>query len=237
MRLRCCPYPISKRTYYVAVDASATGLGAVLYQLHVSTAADSVKNRRWVVFAARALHMAERNYSATKRELLAIVFALRRFHFYIWGKHFNLYSDHRSLTFLLTQKYLSPMMAGWMETILAYTFSIFHRPGVLNILPDRLSRLYPAALLNPATTVSVFSNEQDPTIPIVSEELRANAIESAHLQGHFGIQATLATLVSRKLWWPRMRSDVEAAIKSCIPCQRWTITQQGFRPLIFVNST
>ena len=142
--------------FSVAVDASATGLGAVLYQLRDPAIDDTIGNRLWVVFAARALHAAKRNYSATKRELLAIVFALRRFHFYIWGRPFRLYSDHRSLTFLLSQKELSPMMSGWLEIILSYTFTIDHRPGVLNMLPDALSRLYPSAMQVSAKEASVL---------------------------------------------------------------------------------
>ena len=73
------------KQFCVVVDASATGLGAVLYQLKDPDQSDSADNRLYVVFAARALHATERNYSATKRELLAIVFTLRRFHYYIWA--------------------------------------------------------------------------------------------------------------------------------------------------------
>ena len=75
--------PDFDKEFCVAVDASATGLGAVLYQLRDPGIEDMTSNRLWIVFAARSLHAAERNYSATKRELLAIVFALRRFHYYI----------------------------------------------------------------------------------------------------------------------------------------------------------
>ncbi|KAH9263439.1 hypothetical protein BASA83_013165 [Batrachochytrium salamandrivorans] len=105
---------------------------------------DTVQNRKWVMFSARAINSSERNYSATKRELLAIVFALGKFHYYIWGSHFDLFTDHRALTFIFSQKNLNPMIINWLEILLYYPFSIHHRPGILNILPDTLSCLFPA---------------------------------------------------------------------------------------------
>ena len=64
--------PDFNHPFLVATDASGDGLGAVLYQLVDGQI-------QWNSFLARALHPAERNYSATKRELLGIVFALQRF--------------------------------------------------------------------------------------------------------------------------------------------------------------
>ncbi|KAG1391216.1 hypothetical protein G6F58_012766 [Rhizopus delemar] len=92
---------------------------------------------------ARSLSQSERNYSVTRRELLAIVFALKKFHKFLYGHHFTLYSDHRALTYLFTSDELNPMMVGWMDTLLSYDFDIIHIPGVQNVLPDALSRLFP----------------------------------------------------------------------------------------------
>jgi len=136
-------FPDFDRKFSVATDASDMGIGAVLYQLQDSSKEDSPSNRFYNLFAARALHASERNYSASKKEMLAVVFALKRFHYYLWGRHFILFTDHRALSFLFSQKDVSPLLANWLEVILSYDFEIIHRPGVLNVLPDRLSRLYP----------------------------------------------------------------------------------------------
>ena len=95
-------YPDFGTPFCVATDASNTGIGAVLYQEYPNS-----NERRYISFQARSLTKSERNYSATKRELLAIVFALRKFHRYLWGSRFNLFTDHRALTYLHTQKDLS----------------------------------------------------------------------------------------------------------------------------------
>ena len=138
-------FPNFEEPFFVATDASDVGVGAVLYQLRDGAKEDVSANRLYNLFAARALHSSERNYSATKKELLGIVIALKRFHYFLWGRHFILYTDHRALTFLFTQKDPSPFMSNWIDVLLSYDFSIVHRPGILNFLPDALSRLCPAA--------------------------------------------------------------------------------------------
>lgn len=126
--------------FVVATDASQTGLGAVLYQEATDNAGRP--QRRYIAFASTSLKGAQKDYPATKRELLGITFALNQFHNYIFGSRFILYTDHQALTTLYTKTKLSYMMANWLDTILNYDFEIRHRPGVQLVLPDALSRLY-----------------------------------------------------------------------------------------------
>ena len=118
--------PDLNRPFLVATDASNYGIGAVLYQEHVESTSNvkfedssilvknstSLKNsekkkitRKYIGFMARSLSKSERNYSTTKRELLAIVFALKKFHKFLWGNPFTLFTDHKALTYIHTQKY------------------------------------------------------------------------------------------------------------------------------------
>ncbi|SAL96276.1 hypothetical protein, partial, partial [Absidia glauca] len=127
-------YPDPNLPFYVATDASNYGIGAALYQIIND-------QERFIGYMARSLSPSERNYNTTKRELLAIVFALKKFHKYLWGNPFTLYTDHRALTYIHTQTIASPMMINWLDTILDYSFTIVHKPGDLNIFPDLLSRL------------------------------------------------------------------------------------------------
>lgn len=81
------------------------GIGAVLYQKH-----DNKKHI--IVFMACSLTKSEQHYPVTKKELLGVMFALKKFHKYLWGNKFTLYNDHKALTYIHTQKELNPMLTN-----------------------------------------------------------------------------------------------------------------------------
>jgi len=85
-------FPQFDKPFYMATDASDVGVGAVLYQLPKGK--EHPKCINYISFMARSLQERERKYSATKKELLGIVFALNKFHHYLWGRSFDLFSDH-----------------------------------------------------------------------------------------------------------------------------------------------
>jgi len=128
--------------FFIATDASNVGIGAVLYQL--PNGDESVVC--YISFQARALHKHEKNYPAYKKELLAIIFALMKFHHYVWGRKFTLYTDHRPLTYIHEQKELPQIITNWKATLLNYDFDCVYRPGLLNVIPDALSRAFPDEL-------------------------------------------------------------------------------------------
>eukprot|EP00733_Pompholyxophrys_punicea_P000125 Pompholyxophrys_punicea_v1_NODE_19_length_5902_cov_21.503677.p1 type:complete len:734 gc:universal NODE_19_length_5902_cov_21.503677:2263-62(-) len=146
---------------YVSTDASNFALGAVLFQNKLSEEHDATFNYipadqcSYIAFASRSLSNPERNYSATKRELLAIIFALLKFKQHLWGKEFVLFTDHKALTFIFTQRHTNAMLENWLDILLEFSFTIIHCPGVLHILSDSLSRLYPdSSISHSAFTVS-----------------------------------------------------------------------------------
>jgi transposase InsO family protein len=129
--------PDPRLPFQVATDASQFGVGAILYQQENETAP-----RKFIAFASASLKGAQKNYGATKRELLGVIVALQAFHNYLYGAHFVLYTDHKALTALFTSHRLSYVLESWLDTLLQYDFEVRHLMGVLNILPDHLSRLY-----------------------------------------------------------------------------------------------
>jgi len=140
-------FPDFSAPFYVATDASNLGIGAVLYQLPNGPNDESKVN--YISFMARALHTHEKHYPAYKKELLGIVYALNKFHYYIWGRRFTLFTDHRPLTYIHQQKELPAIVSNWRETILNYDFVCTYRPGLMNIIPDALSRAFPEELWPP----------------------------------------------------------------------------------------
>ena len=81
-----------------------------------------------------------------KKEALAIIFAVRKFHDYIYGRRFILYSDHKPLQYLLSEMKQIPQLASsriqrWAITLSGYNYSIKHKPGKHLSHADALSRL------------------------------------------------------------------------------------------------
>ena len=124
----------------VVADSSSYGIGAVLS--HIIDGQE-----RPVCFASKTLLPAERNYPQVEREALAIVFALKYFHTYLWGQpNFRVVTDHKPLLGLFSPtKPISPMASGriqrWALMLQAYSFDLVHRSGVILGTADALSRL------------------------------------------------------------------------------------------------
>ncbi|KAG1364841.1 hypothetical protein G6F61_013624 [Rhizopus arrhizus] len=134
--------PDLSKKFYVATDASQYGVGAVLTQR------DELNRTLHIAFASKSLSPSQRKWNTTKRELYAVVFALEKYREFLWGNKFELRTDHKALMYLHTQEQANPMMIGWLETLLDFNFDVIHIQGILNQLPDLLSRLYEPCLNN-----------------------------------------------------------------------------------------
>lgn len=125
-------------------DASPTGVGAVL-----SHGSEKIKERP-IVFASRTLTKAERNYSQLDKEALALIFAVKHFHQYVYGRQFVLETDHKPLIHIFGPKKGIPVMAAsrlqrWAVLLSAYEFEIKYQRGIDNGAADSLSRMLVAA--------------------------------------------------------------------------------------------
>ena len=113
----------------VYTDASSSGLGAVLMQ-----------HGRVVAYASRQLKPNEVKYATHDLELTAIVYALKLWRHYLLGTKFQLYTDHKSLKYLFSQKDLNMRQHRWVEFLAAYDLDIVYTPGKANKVADALSR-------------------------------------------------------------------------------------------------
>ncbi|XP_042453501.1 uncharacterized protein LOC122038022 [Zingiber officinale] len=105
------------------------GLGAVLMQ-----------HQRVVSYDSRQLKDHERNYSVHDLELAAIIFALKIWRHHLYGITFEIYTDHKSLKYLFTQKELNLRQRRWMEFLKDYDSTINYHSGKANVVADALSR-------------------------------------------------------------------------------------------------
>ena len=73
-------------------------------------------------------------------ELVAVVFALKIWRHYLYGVKIQIYTDHKSLKYLFTQKELNMRQRRWLELVKDYDVEILHHPGKANVVVDALSR-------------------------------------------------------------------------------------------------
>ena len=131
-KLTCAPVlviPKGNEEMTVYADACGTGLGVVLTQ-----------GGRVVAYASRQLKPHERRYPTHDLELAAIVFALKMWRHYLLGERFELFTDHKSLKYLFSQKDLNLRQQRWLEFLASYDFDIAYTPGKGNAVADALSR-------------------------------------------------------------------------------------------------
>ncbi|KAL4308445.1 hypothetical protein GQ457_01G007640 [Hibiscus cannabinus] len=121
--------PVSGKEFVVYSDASYVGLGGVLMQ-----------EGRVVAYASRQLKTHEKNYPTHDIELAAVVFALKIWRHYLYGERCMVYTDHKSLKYLMTQKELNLRQRRWLELLKDYDLSIEYHPGKANVVADALSR-------------------------------------------------------------------------------------------------
>ena len=79
-------------------------------------------------------------------ELAAVVFALKIWLHYSYGKQFEMYSDHKSLKYIFTQWDLNMRQHRWIEFIKDYDFPLHYHPGKANVVADALNRKSGGAL-------------------------------------------------------------------------------------------
>lgn len=140
--------PNFNEAFYVECDASSKGVGAVLYQAC-----------RSIAFFSKAISDKAAFLSTYKKELLALVLAVKKWCHYLLGRKFIVRTDHQSLRFLLTQKVGTPVQQQWVSKLFGNDFVVEYRSGATNMVADALSRQMEGEAK--AISTPVFSWVQD----------------------------------------------------------------------------
>lgn len=129
--LKC---PNFNEPFYIHTDASSFAIGAVLTQ----------RISDWdhpIAYCSRTLNKPETNYSATERELLAVIYALEQYRAYVDGRKCFIVTDHASLKWFTNLKNPTGRLNRWACRLSQFNFELIHRKGREHIIPDCLSRI------------------------------------------------------------------------------------------------
>ena len=127
--------PDFSKTFILQTDASENGLGAVLTQ-------DFEGVRHPVAFASKKLLPREKRYSTIERECLALVWAIRKFLIYLYGREFDVETDHQTLVNIGHAKFSNNHIMRWALFLQNFRFRVIAVKGKDNVLADYLSRVH-----------------------------------------------------------------------------------------------
>uniref|UniRef100_A0A7N8YQF8 Gypsy retrotransposon integrase-like protein 1 n=1 Tax=Mastacembelus armatus TaxID=205130 RepID=A0A7N8YQF8_9TELE len=243
-------FPNVDLPFLVEVDASDTGVGAVISQ---KDPADSLVHP--CAFFSKKLSPHERNYDVGNKELLAVKLALEEWRHWLEGaKHpFTVLTDHKNLEYLRTAKRLNSRQARWAIFFERFDFKLSFRPGTQNNKADALSRIHAPAdaeeepkFILPTTTrlgaarltleediMRATGNTRPTACPsgclFVPARFRTKVLalcHDSHLHVHPGVSRTLEVMRQR-FWWPSVRKDTISYVNACTICARMKASHQS----------
>ena len=174
-------YPDPNLPYIVDTDASDEASGAVLSQIQNGM-------EKPIAYFSKTFSNEEKNYCVTRRELLAVVKALKQFRPYLYGREFKLRTDHESLTWMLRLKDPRGQVARWLEELAEFQYKLEHRRGTSHNNADGLSRRACGAACKPCQRQLHLTN--DTTNPNNTD---ASVVETSRNTGELDVETSKNT--------------------------------------------
>lgn len=128
-------HPDTHRPYTLYTDASDLAIGAILVQK------DNNGTERVISYLSHKLSGSQLRWPTIEKEAYGIVYALKKFHPYLWGSTFEIHTDHKPLKSLFRSEIKNTKLQRWAIQISEYGAPILYHPGRLNIRADMLSRI------------------------------------------------------------------------------------------------
>ena len=166
---------------------------------------------RVIAYGARRLQPRERNYASTKGELLAVIFFLQYYKYYLLHRPFILRTDNRALTWIRSLESPTGMILRWLEILASFDFTVRHRKGTLHGNDDSLSRAPHTALPTPLEEKVLVSDEGAVVAALQAppgftlEEMKEHQERDDHLQDVQRWKAEPPTEVEKQLLSPDQR--------------------------------
>lgn len=145
-------FPDFTKPFTITCDASNYAVGSVLSQ-------GEGKHELPIAYSSRTLNRAEINYTTTEKELVAILFGVKQYRPYIYGRRFCIVTDHKPLTWLFSVKDPSSRLMRWRIKLDEFDFEIKYKSGKTNNNADALSRIKEMYLLRINKNYNEFLND------------------------------------------------------------------------------
>ncbi|RVW40854.1 Retrovirus-related Pol polyprotein from transposon 412 [Vitis vinifera] len=156
-----------------------------------------------IYYASKTLNEAQRNYTTTEKELLAVVFALDKFRAYLVGSFIIVFTDHSALKYLLTKQDAKARLIRWILLLQEFDLQIKDKKGVENVVADHLSR-----------------SDHKKCVPEDEQQGILNHCHENACGGHFASQKTAMKVLQSGFTWPSLFKDAHIMCRSCDRCQR-----------------
>ena len=176
--------PDGESDFMIYSDASWNGLGCVLMQTGMV-----------ISYISRKLKPHERKYPTHDLELTVVVFALKMWRHYLYGNRCQIFTDHKSLKYVMTQKELNLRQRRWVELIKDYDYTIEYHPDKANVVSDALSH-------KPTATLASIKTVQ---LPLVKELKHLNAELTVNHSGALLAHFKARPLLLEEIWEAQMQ--------------------------------
>jgi hypothetical protein len=191
-----------------------------------------------IAFTSRSLKPHEKNYSITKLECSAIVFALEKLRPFLYGRNFTVEVDHQALESLLSTEndLLNNKLLSFRETLCEHSFDIKYIGGQNLPLADALSRIHdntaiPVNFTQKQKQIILSCKKEGYNVIPRSRKTARKYIKLAHGFSHAGTNGMIDYIHEKlKVHWKGIHKDVSKFIQSCTECIIYNYQEEGFMP-------
>ena len=178
-------YPDSTKPFVLTTDASNEALGAIL-------SLGTIGRDLPIAYASRMLINAEKNFSTTEKELLAVVWGCKQFRQYLYSTNFTIVTDHKPLTWVFNVKNPSSRLLRWRLKLEEYDYDIVYKPRTRHTNADGLSRINMTEV-KPVTEISSVPTEKE-------NEKILQEFHQLPTRGHLGMNRTFDRIKLYTSW-------------------------------------
>nr|GEW64174.1 putative reverse transcriptase domain-containing protein [Tanacetum cinerariifolium] len=217
--------PSGSGGFQIYSDASKKGLGRVLMQ-----------HGKVIAYASRQLKPYEANYPTHDLDLATVVFALKIWRHYLYEETCDIFTDHKSLKYIFTQKELNMRQRRWLELLKDYDTNIQYHPEKANVVADVLSRksgMLANLQIEPEIIKDLECMDIElcirdrlcvPSDPTLREVVLSEAYSSPFFI-HLGSTKMYGDL-KQHFWWNDMMQDIATYVGRYVICQQVKIKHQ-----------